>query len=109
MKVAAETNRIFSKDMCRNLETENTNIESSIENRLLKSVCKNNEKDFELINNLLTLQHSKTLLLRNHGLQNDIENQIEAYSKVLEFLDVYLKQDKGTPIKDGETIEMNSD
>ncbi|MGB5458857.1 MAG: alpha/beta fold hydrolase [Eudoraea sp.] len=37
------------------------------------------------------------------------ENQIEAYSKVLEFLDVYLKQDKGTPIKDGETIEMNSD
>ena len=37
------------------------------------------------------------------------ENQIEAYSKVLEFLDVYLKQDKGTPIDDGETMEMNSD
>ncbi|MGB5228731.1 MAG: alpha/beta fold hydrolase [Eudoraea sp.] len=37
------------------------------------------------------------------------ENQIEAYSKVLEFLDVYLKQDKGTPIKDGESMEMNSD
>ena len=37
------------------------------------------------------------------------ENQIEAYSKVLEFLDVYLKQDKGTPINDGETMEMNSD
>lgn len=28
------------------------------------------------------------------------ENQIEAYSKVLEFLDVYLKKDVGTPIKD---------
>jgi len=37
------------------------------------------------------------------------ENQIEAYSKVLEFLDVYLKKDKGTPIKDGESIEMNPD
>ena len=37
------------------------------------------------------------------------ENQIEAYSKVLEFLDVYLKQDKGTPFKDGETMEMNPD
>jgi dipeptidyl aminopeptidase/acylaminoacyl peptidase len=35
------------------------------------------------------------------------ENQIEAYSKVLEFLDVYLKQDKGTPIQDGKTTEIN--
>lgn len=37
------------------------------------------------------------------------ENQIEAYSKVLEFLDTYLKGDKGTPIKDGEAMEMESD
>ena len=29
------------------------------------------------------------------------ENQIEAYSKVLEFLEVHLKGDKGTPIEDG--------
>ncbi|MDC6384789.1 S9 family peptidase [Flagellimonas taeanensis] len=30
------------------------------------------------------------------------ENQIEAYSKILEFLDVYLKkEEQGTPIKDG--------
>ncbi len=36
------------------------------------------------------------------------ENQIEAYSKVLEFLDNYLKKDPGTPIKDGETIELES-
>ncbi len=37
------------------------------------------------------------------------ENQIEAYSKVLEFLDVYLKKDKGTPILDGNAMEVNSD
>lgn len=37
------------------------------------------------------------------------ENQIEAYSKILQFLDVHLKQDKGTPIQDGEPIEMDSD
>lgn len=37
------------------------------------------------------------------------ENQIEAYGKVLEFLDTYLKGDKGTPIKDGEAMEMESD
>ena len=30
------------------------------------------------------------------------ENQITAYSKILEFLDVYLKgEEEGTPIKDG--------
>ncbi len=33
------------------------------------------------------------------------ENQIEAYSRVLSFLDVYLKKDKGTPIKDGVSKE----
>jgi hypothetical protein len=33
------------------------------------------------------------------------ENQIEAYSKVLEFLNVYLKGDKGKPIEDAEFIE----
>ncbi|NNE03861.1 MAG: S9 family peptidase [Eudoraea sp.] len=36
------------------------------------------------------------------------ENQIEAYSKVLEFLDVYLKEDKGTPIQDGSALEIES-
>lgn len=36
------------------------------------------------------------------------ENQIKAYSKVLEFLNIHLKGDKGTPIKDGEAMEMES-
>jgi len=31
------------------------------------------------------------------------ENQIEAYSKVLEFLEIHLKGDKGTPIGDGDS------
>jgi dipeptidyl aminopeptidase/acylaminoacyl peptidase len=33
------------------------------------------------------------------------ENQIEAYSSVLEFLDIYLKKDNGTPIEDGTKIK----
>ncbi len=37
------------------------------------------------------------------------ENEIEAYSKVLEFLDVYLKGDKGKPIEDGEAMEMDAE
>ena len=35
------------------------------------------------------------------------ENQIEAYSKVLGFLEVYLKGDKGTPIKDEPMTESD--
>ncbi|MFT4831302.1 MAG: dipeptidyl aminopeptidase/acylaminoacyl peptidase [Psychroserpens sp.] len=37
------------------------------------------------------------------------ENQITAYGKVLEFLDVYLKKEKTTPIEDGSKIQMESD
>jgi DNA sulfur modification protein DndC len=72
---------LFAKIYGRDIETENANIQNSIEKKLLKSVCINNENDFELINNLLTLQHSKTLLLTNYGLQNDIEKRIEDFTK----------------------------
>lgn len=37
------------------------------------------------------------------------ENQIEAYSKVLEFLDTYLKGGKEIPIEDGTKIEINTE
>lgn len=72
---------IFEKIYGRDIETENANIENSTEKRLLKTACSNNRKDYELINNLLTLQHSKTLLLTNYGLQNDIEKRIEDFVK----------------------------
>jgi DNA sulfur modification protein DndC len=72
---------IFAKIYGRDIETENANIQNSIEKKLLKSVCSSNENDYELINNLLTLQHSKTLLLTNYGLQNDIEKRIEEFVK----------------------------
>jgi len=72
---------IFAKIYGRGIETENANIQNSIEKKLLKTVCSNNENDYELINNLLTLQHSKTLLLTNYGLQNDIEKRIEDFVK----------------------------
>jgi len=72
---------IYAKIYGREIETENSNIESTIEKQLLKNICQQEPKDFELINNLLTLQHSKTLLLSNYGLQNDIEKRIEEFVK----------------------------
>jgi len=72
---------IYANIFGREIETENSNIESAVEKQLLKNVCQQEPKDFELINNLLTLQHSKTLLLSNYGLQNDIEKRIEEFVK----------------------------
>ena len=72
---------IYAKISGRELDTENANIEHSNEKRLLKAVCNTDKTDYELISNLLTLQHSKTLLLTNYGLQNDIENRIEVFVK----------------------------
>ena len=72
---------IYAKIFGHDIETENSNIESTIEKKLLKNVCNNAPNDYELINNLLTLQHSKTLLLSNYGLQNDIEKRIEEFVK----------------------------
>ena len=67
---------IFAKIYGRDIETENANIENSIEKKVVKKgLCGQYENDYELINNLLTLQHSKTLLLTNYGLQNDIEKK----------------------------------
>ncbi|RYZ91408.1 MAG: DNA phosphorothioation system sulfurtransferase DndC [Proteobacteria bacterium] len=50
------------------------------EKKLLKESC-SSDKDFDLINNLLALQKSKTILMNNRGLQNDLENKIEHFLK----------------------------
>lgn len=50
------------------------------EKELLKKVCKS-KKDYELINELLTIQKAKILLMNNRGLQNDIENRLEQFVK----------------------------
>lgn len=72
---------IYSKIFGKKIEIESAINERSKERLLLKEVCKIHNSDFELINNLLALQHSKTLLLTNYGLQNDLESRIESYVK----------------------------
>ena len=49
------------------------------EEKLLKQACKTSPKDFELIQDLLSLQKTKTLLIRKRGLQSDIETRIENF------------------------------
>lgn len=46
---------------------------------LLSESCKNQIKDVQLIQDLLALQKTKTLMIRKRGLQADIENRLEQY------------------------------
>jgi DNA sulfur modification protein DndC len=45
----------------------------------LEDICKNNPKDYQLINDLLSLQKSKTILMNNYGLQSDLENRLMSF------------------------------
>lgn len=47
--------------------------------RLLKEACGGEEKDMDLIQDLLALQKTKTLLLRKRGLQSDIDSRLNQY------------------------------
>ena len=51
------------------------------EKLLLEKVCGENSEDYLLIQELLALQKSKGLLMRNYGLQNDLEARIDAFIK----------------------------
>ncbi len=48
---------------------------------LLKKVCVDTPKDYTLLRDLLTLQKTKTILMNNRGLQNDLENRIDQFIK----------------------------
>ena len=49
------------------------------ENNLLLDACNNNSEEFNLLQDLLQLQKSKTLMIRKRGLQADIENRLERF------------------------------
>lgn len=51
------------------------------ERRLLAEVCGDNVDDYNLINDFVSLQKSKTLLMNNNGLQGDIEKRLDNYLK----------------------------
>lgn len=55
------------------------NLKNKLEADLMREVCKNNPEEGELIEQLLLLQKSKSLMKRRHGLPNDIETRLKEY------------------------------
>ena len=57
------------------MKDQNEKLQKEME--LLRKSCEDNPADFELIQDLVTLQKSKSLLNRKRGLKIDIEARIE--------------------------------
>ena len=66
---------VYKKD----LSTNNMKSLGQTEKRILKDVCKDKPEFYHLIDNLIDLQESKTLLISKYGLHNDVEKQIERF------------------------------
>lgn len=74
-KVSDIYHKIYKTDF--DMKENNEKVQKEID--LLKSVCENNPENYDLIQELLTLQKNKSLLNRKRGLKSDIETRIENY------------------------------
>jgi DNA sulfur modification protein DndC len=78
-KVSQVYNRIFQTQIDMSKQEEKFKQEAD----LLKKSCKKEPKDVELIQDLLALQKTKTLMIRKRGLQSDIENRLDQFIEEL--------------------------
>lgn len=76
-KVSDIYNTIFKAQLDMSKQIEKLKQETE----LLKDSCVDEPRDVELIQDLLALQKTKTLMIRKRGLQSDIENRIEQFIK----------------------------
>ena len=67
---------IFNEVYNRTMPFENMQYQERL---ILEQVCKDNPDDYHLINDLVSLQKSKTILMNNNGLQGDIERRLNNY------------------------------
>jgi len=72
---------IYRKVYNKEISTNNIKSLDDTERRILKDVCKEDVSYYHLIDNLITLQETKTLLISKYGLHNDVENRIESFVK----------------------------
>jgi len=76
-KISEIYNNIYNKKL--DMKNIDERLEKEID--LLKSVCSENPSDYDLIQELLTLQKHKALMNRKKGLKDDMERVIEKYLK----------------------------
>ncbi len=72
---------IYNKIYNASLDMEEVKVKNKLEAELMKEVCKDNIEEGELIEQLLLLQKSKSLMQRRRGLKSEIESRIEEFVK----------------------------
>jgi len=72
---------IYKKIYNKDISTNNIKSLDDTERRILKEVCGEDMSYYNLIDNLITLQETKTLMVSKYGLHNDVENRIETFVK----------------------------
>jgi len=70
---------IYQEVYGRELNTNNMKSLDHTERRLLKEVCTEDPSFYNLIDNLISLQESKTLMISKYGLNNDLEKRIQEF------------------------------
>ncbi|MFV8282566.1 DNA phosphorothioation system sulfurtransferase DndC [Christiangramia marina] len=73
--------QIYREVYGKDISTTNINSLNQTENRILKEVCEDEMEYFDLIDNLISIQETKNLMLSKYGLHNDVERRIEAFLK----------------------------
>jgi DNA sulfur modification protein DndC len=76
-KVSEIYNRIYKKHLDMGLHDKKIKQEED----LLRQACDKSEKDLDLIQDLLKLQKTKTLMKRKRGMQDDIKSKINEFIK----------------------------
>ena len=76
-----KVSEIYHNACKSNFDMDGQNKKKEKELELLKKSCDKNPQNFDLIQELLTLQKNKSLLNRKRGLKDDIETRIEEYLK----------------------------
>lgn len=74
-KVSDIYNKVYKTKLDMSKQEEKFKEESD----LLRKSCKQEPKDVELIQDLLALQKTKTLMMRKRGLLEDIENRLDQF------------------------------
>lgn len=75
-----KVSEIYSTVYGRKISIDNMKYKEKL---ILEEICKQNPKDYQLINDLLSLQRSKTILMNTYGLQSDLENRLMSFIKEL--------------------------
>lgn len=79
MNFKTRVSDIYNKIYKTNLDMSKQEEKFKEETELLSKSCKLEPKDVELIQDLLALQKTKTLMIRKRGLLDDIENRLEQF------------------------------